>query len=267
MSRATILHWFADNRTILWNAGSLFGTTVVTSGLGFFYWWLAARQFPQTAVGVASAAISAMMFLGSVAVLGLDTLLVGELSRRSQNAGAIITVSLLVTGVGASILGVVFAIAAPTLSPELGLLANDIGTIILFALGVALNSIVIVLDQALIGLFRGGLQLGRNTLFAVIKLVLLAVVSIGLENNIALAIYVTWVLGNLISLAALLLIAITRGVQVIYRPQWILIRKLGRPALSHYVLNLALRAPATLLPIVATVLLSAAISATFSSPG
>jgi hypothetical protein len=35
----------AHNQTILANASSLVGTLLVTSGLGFAYWWVVARQF------------------------------------------------------------------------------------------------------------------------------------------------------------------------------------------------------------------------------
>src|SRR5881275_3639940 len=74
--------WVQVNSIILVNAGSLVGTTAVTSVLGFVYWWLAARQFPPEAVGFASAAISAMMLLATICILGLGTLLVGELPRQ-----------------------------------------------------------------------------------------------------------------------------------------------------------------------------------------
>ena len=64
------------------NAGSLIGTTAVTSGLGFAFWWLAARMFSTEAVGLASAIISTMTLLGSASILGLGTLLIAELPKQ-----------------------------------------------------------------------------------------------------------------------------------------------------------------------------------------
>jgi O-antigen/teichoic acid export membrane protein len=48
-----------------------------------------------------------------------------------------------------------------------------------------------------------------------------------------------------------------------YRPEWALIRKLGRVALGHQALNLALQSPRLMLPVLVTVLLSAAANAHF----
>src|SRR5205085_8195664 len=42
------------NSTMFINAGSLIGTTLVTSFLGYAYWWLAARQFSPATLGSAS---------------------------------------------------------------------------------------------------------------------------------------------------------------------------------------------------------------------
>src|SRR5947207_15483674 len=74
--------WMQVNSIILVNAGSLVGTTAVTSLLGFVYWWLAARALPPAIVGLASAAISAMTLFGTFALLGLGTLLPGGLRHQ-----------------------------------------------------------------------------------------------------------------------------------------------------------------------------------------
>lgn len=261
--RAVLHRWFSLNRAILTNAGSLVGTTAVTSGLGFIYWWLAARLFPPAAVGLASAAISAMMLLGTLGMLGLGTLLISELPRQPGRAGSLITTSLLVAGTASGILGILFAIAAPRLSAELEPLAQSLQSVMLFALGVALTAVALVLDQALIGLLRGGLQLWRNTLFAVAKLAVLLIAGIWFADRLGLTIYATWVVGNLVSLAVLAGFVTFQGIRIAYRPQWGLIQGLGRAALGHHALNMALKAPGLALPIVVTVLLSATMNASF----
>ena len=65
---------------IVRNAASLYGATIVTSLLGFVYWFVAARLVPAQAVGIASALQSAAMFLGYFCVIGLNTLVISELS-------------------------------------------------------------------------------------------------------------------------------------------------------------------------------------------
>jgi O-antigen/teichoic acid export membrane protein len=254
----------AANRELLVNAGSMIGTTVVTSGLGFVYWWVAARQFPAEAVGFASAAISAMSLIGTIGIVGLGTLLIGELSRQPGQRGSLITTALLVSGLLSSLLGGVFALVAPVVSEEFQPLAGDFARIGLFVLGVALTAITLVLDQALIGLLRGGLQLWRNGIFALVKLAALLPLSWWLADTTGLGIYTTWTIGNLVSLLGLAGIALMLRIRWrARRPQWSVLRDLPGAALGHHALNLALQLPGFALPIVVTALLSAALNASF----
>src|SRR5712692_10040805 len=165
-----VLQWLQVNSIILVNAGSLVGTTAVTSMLGFVYWWLAARKFSPEAVGFASAAISAMTLLGTACILGLGTLLVGELPRQQGKEMSLISAALLLVGGVGGFFGIVFALVAPFVAVDFQPLRATLQDIALFAAGVSLTAITIVLDQALVGLLRGELQFWRNILFSVIKL-------------------------------------------------------------------------------------------------
>jgi O-antigen/teichoic acid export membrane protein len=253
----------AANRDLLLSAGSLIGTTVITAGLGFVYWWLAARLFPQAAVGFASALIAAMGLLGSLGMLGLGTLLIGELPRRPGERAALVTTALLAAGAAAALLGLLFALVAPLASAEFASLAGDPAAALLFPAGVALTAVTLVLDQALIGLMRGGLQLWRNALFAVIKLGLLPPLGLWAARSGGLVIYASWAAGNLLSLAALALIARRDLRRAAARPRLALLRDLPGAALWHHALNLALQLPGLALPVVVTALLSAELNATF----
>lgn len=250
---------------MLFNAVSLVGTTAITSVLGFVYWWLAARQFPPQAVGLASAIISAMTLLGTLGILGLGTLLTGELPRQRGKEVSLISAALILVGGVGACLGIVFAIIAPYLSSDFLILRANIENMALFAAGVSLTAITLVLDQALIGLLRGGLQLWRNTLFAVAKLAALFVAGLWLLHQAGLTIYVTWIIGSAFSLVALAGFALVKGGWSggIYLPSWRLLRKLGPAALKHHGLNLTLQAPVQILPVLVTVLLSATTNAWF----
>ncbi len=265
MSRSQLHQVVKFNRAMLINAGSLVGTTLVTSGFGFIYWWLAARLFPPRFVGVASAEISVMLLLGTLSVVGLNTLLIGELPRQTGREGSLISAALLLTaGIGAGT-GALFALIAPLLSASFGPLAANVGSVLLFALGVSLTSVALVLDQALIGLLWGGLQLWRNMFFSLVKLCALFLVSLWLAHATGMAIYNTWTLGNAFSLLALAAIALgqKKWPHGMAHPQWGLLHKLGPAALRHHALNLALLAPSQLLPVMITVLLSATANAWF----
>ncbi len=260
-----LLQWVKTNNIILVNAGSLVGTTGVTSVLGFVYWWVAARQFLPQAVGFASAATSAMMLLATCGELGLNTLLVGELPRQRGREASLISAALITVGGMGGCLGIIFAAVASYLSNDFQILRTSIGTIALFASGVSLTAVTLVLDQATIGLLRGGLQLSRNIFFAGAKLAALVVVSLWLTHLSGLTIYATWVFGSALSLAALsgLVISKVGWPNRSYLPEWGLLRNLGLVALKHHALNLTLLAPSMILPVLVTIVLSATTNAWF----
>jgi O-antigen/teichoic acid export membrane protein len=256
--------WSKSNKIVLSNASSLIGTTVITSTFGFAYWWLAARQFSPEAVGFASATISAMMLLGTVGSLGFGTLLIGELPSQSGKEKSLITTALITVGLAGTVLGVLFAIVTPWLSPNLSALSENFESISLFSFGVCLTAMTLVIDQALIGLFRGELQLWRNIIMAVAKLGALLVVGLWFSNQSGSTIYATWAVGNLLSLVILAGFTWSKNWNIsVYFPQWGLLRNLGRSALSHHALNLCLQIPGLILPILVTSLLSVRINAYF----
>jgi O-antigen/teichoic acid export membrane protein len=252
------------NRDLLMNAASMIGTTVITAGLGFVYWWLAARQFSQEAVGFASALISAMSLLGTLGMIGMGTLLIGELPRQPEHRATLITTALVVAGGVSAALGIIFALIAPLVSVEFRPLAGGASTILLFTTGVVLTAVTLVLDQAMIGLLRGELQLWRNAIFALGKLVILWLMGLWVASSGGVVIYMTWTLGNCVSIVGLGLIAAMAGAQIrVGQPRWSVLQSLPRAALGHHALNLALQLPALALPIVVTTILSAALNASF----
>lgn len=250
---------------MLINASSLVGTTAVTCVFGFAYWWFAAQHFRPEIVGLASALISAMTLLGNFCILGLGTLLIGELPRQPGREMPLISGALLVVGGVGGCIGALFAIAVPYLSTNFQGMKGGPEDIILFAVGVSLTSVTLVLDQALIGLLRGGLQLWRNTLFAAIKLVALFAVSFWFSHVVGMTIYTTWIIGNVLSLVVLASMTLFKPGQMrrTYAPQWTILRNVKVVALQHHLLNLALQAPALALPVLVTALLSATANAWF----
>jgi O-antigen/teichoic acid export membrane protein len=263
--KSVLRQWFRKHSVLLTSASSLVGTTIVTSGLGFVYWWVAVRLFAPAVVGLSSAAISVMTLLGTGCILGLGTLLIGELPRQPGKEAALISAALLLVGGIGGVSGTILAIAAPFISHALAPLGANFGAIALFAFGVSLTAITIVLDQAVIGLWQGGVQLFRNAFFSVAKLVLVFAAGFWLSSRIGLAIYATWAVGNLLSLLPLVGYALWKGgwSRAVYHPQWKLLWKLGPAALQHHALNLILRAPGLVLPVLVAILLSVTMNAWF----
>jgi O-antigen/teichoic acid export membrane protein len=254
--------WFAANATVLGNTGALAGSTMVTSFLGLAYWSAAARLFPAPAVGLASAAISAMMLLGTIGMMGLGTLMISQLPRRGAERGPLLTTALAAATGAALLLWAIVAIVAT----RLGLADGDVIVLVthpLFGVGVALTSAAQVLDQSLIGILRGKLQLLRNLDFAVVKLVVLVALGALVASADAVDVITSWVVGLITSFVLVAVLLWRSKTRFLYRPDLRLLRGLRKATAKHHVLNLALYGPRLLLPIVAAIVVSADANAAF----
>lgn len=261
-------NWWIDmltsNRVILVNALSLVGTLVVTSGLGFAYWWVVARQFTAAEAGLAAAAVSAMLLLGTIGMMGMGTLLIGELRRRSQIVVSLITTALVIVAVASLLLGAGFAVVAAYFSADFALLTASWFNFLLFTAGVAITGMVLVLDQAMLGLLHGSWQLWRNAVFAISKLILLVPISYYFRTAGAMAIYAAWFTGNIVSLVFLVgLVGRRRLLTANYRLRWDVFRELRGMALAHHILNLSLQTVQFAMPVIVTVMLSPEVNASF----
>lgn len=250
---------------MLLNAGSLIGSFAVTTVLGFLYWGLATHGFTPEVVGFASASLAAMALLGAVGILGFGTLIISELPRHPGREGRLISTVLLAIAALGMILGVAFALIAPVVIPHFSPLSANGGNVLLFALGVALTTVTIVLDQALVGVMRGTLQFWRNLSFSMVKLLVLIGAMRWFNRSLDLTIYNTWTLGNVVSLVGLGAFLVLRGNPIRrYRPQWELLRGLGRKAIEHHGLNLALKLAQLAIPLLITWMLTTTANAYFS---
>jgi O-antigen/teichoic acid export membrane protein len=251
-----------ENRSLLSNAGSMVATAVVTSFLGAAFWWIATHYFTQNSVGLASAAISAMTLLGFMATVGLGTLLMGELPRLDTGHRSVINAALVTTGSLGAGLGVAFVLIAPLASSNFDPLSQTWEAAVVFAIGVALTALTFVLDQSLIGLLRGGLQLRRNIVFTVVKLAALIPVAAVVADAGSQWIYGTWTLGIAVSLVVMVRFYRNRDGDSL-RPNFNLLKDMRVHAITHHAVNVALRTPELALPIVVVTFLSASANASF----
>jgi O-antigen/teichoic acid export membrane protein len=250
------------HRTLLANAASMMSTTLVTSLLGVVYWWAAARGFSQEAVGIGSAAVSAMTLLGFAATLGMGTLLMGELPRRAGSRRPLLDAALAVTTLAGVVLGLGFALLAPLFSADFESLGGSWTAALLFAAATGLTALAYVLDQALIGLLRGGLQLTRNVVFAAAKLAALLPVAAFLADPDPTWLYGVWGAGIALSLVVLAGFYRDREGEEL-RPDFAQLGQMRGSAASHHGFNLALLAPSMVVPIVVVALISASANASF----
>jgi O-antigen/teichoic acid export membrane protein len=271
--RRNLLHpWFSrlasvssvlrHNQDLLRNASSLLATTGITSALGFAYWIYAARVFSPEAVGYASAAISAMMLLGTIGMFGLDTMLIGELPR-GRNRGRLIMTCCIAGFIISLVLGLGFALVSPAFGTHFVEINGTFIRIALFSFGVAISGATAVFDNATIGLMRGGIQLSRNVALSVAKMAALPAAAFVLHDTLGVGIMLAWVIGIVLSLPPVaIMIKRGRG-KIFYRPDWTRLWRLRKVALAHNSLNLAITIPTKLVPVLVAIVVTPAANGAF----
>jgi O-antigen/teichoic acid export membrane protein len=250
-------------------SASLLGTQALTSVLGLIFWTLAAREFVTSDVGVAGAAIALMMLLGSVGSFGLGTVLIARLPGVAPHERRVLIRTCLAT---AATVGALLGLIVPTVAVHvfhataLAPIAGSIWPLLGFALGTGLTASVIVLDQAVLTIGIGALQLERNVTASAVKVGALVVLGLlGIHGGMV--IFLAWTIGNLLSLP--LVAWRTRGGRALAQGRQLvepkLLRGMGRLAVSHNLLNISIQAALLLLPVLVTVLVSASANASFNA--
>ena len=243
---------------------ALFGTTVMTAGLGFLFWALAARIATTEVVGRASAVISAMQLIGTFGTLGFHILLTAELPRRdAADVKRLVVTSLGISGGLAFATAIAYAVVnhGVTKTSE-WIYATPIG-IALFGVGTAMTTVTVVLDGALVGVHLSRRQASRNLVFALVKLIALPVAAfaVGMSTQV---IFSVWLLGNLVSLVML-------GLRTKAPQEWLKTMPSVRgfaplwrnAAAGYHWINVATHAPALVMPIMVAAQLGAHANAGF----
>ena len=142
-------------------------------------------------------------------------------------------------------------------------MATDRVAAALLVFGIALNAMTLVLDEALVGLLAGQMQLMRNAWFSLIKLVLLGALALAPITLSGGDLLLTWVAGIVLSTAVLAGALRRRRLVDSLRPRLSLLKGRGRSTFDHNLLNLATYLPRAALPLVVTAVLSAEANAAF----
>jgi len=247
----------AQRNFLVRSAVALFSTSVVTSGLGFIYWTVAARMFPVSDVGKATTAIAAMSLIAPFTVLGFGTALVSKLpTMRSGRAELVVTAATICALVACVVSLACALVLPPTFLGLPGVGHGELATG-LFIGGVAAHSVGLMLDNALLSSAGGRVQFARNLIQSVLKLILLTVFALTLVRFGSLSIYASWFIAGVVSILAVA-IQLIREYRITPRellPRLSALEGLHFHAVKHHFLNLSLSVPYFAMPIVANVIL------------
>lgn len=171
------------NNPLYRNAYALVFSTVSTSGLGMFYWIIAARLYTPETVGFGSAAISTMMFVSGLAQLNMTDALGRFLPNAGRKTTKLITLSYATTGVLSFVIATIFAVGYLLLTQDEGFLRGSVFVTAWFIVAVAIWTVFALQDSILTGLRQAVWIPIENTIFSIIKIVLLVLFAVWLHDD------------------------------------------------------------------------------------
>ncbi|BCG96172.1 lipopolysaccharide biosynthesis protein [Mesorhizobium sp. 131-2-1] len=243
------------------NSGALAIGSIAAAGLGFVYWWLAARLFPPEVIGNASALLSVMGLIGLLGEAGIGTMLVGEIVRNPGKERGLVAAAACI-GVALAVgLALLFVFGHAYINSSTGLIGGWFEGLA-FVFGCGLTVLAIVVDQAFLGNLRSTGRMIRQVLFATFKLMLIATATVGGYTSIA-ALLLSWVAGLLASVIGVDLLTRGGARHLFGPPDFQLLHTLRSKVFDHYALDVALQAPSVIMPYLVLILLSPAINAAF----
>ncbi|MGA8208000.1 MAG: hypothetical protein WB801_03595 [Candidatus Dormiibacterota bacterium] len=236
-------------------------TTIVTSVLGFAFWSLAAHRLPAAQVGDASAVVSLMQLLAMICVLGLNTLIISEVSAHPQQSSTLVATAGLTAFLSGAVGALVTALVLRATSAVYMAIFATIWALPVFIVGVAATAVTLVVDDACVAVRRPSMQVARNTVFAGLKLALIPVGALVLAGTNGLQLLAPWVFATLISFWFVRRLVRRPGGGV--KVDLSLIRSHGQLALRHHWLNVSVQAPRYAVVAVAAIVIGARLTAAF----
>jgi O-antigen/teichoic acid export membrane protein len=242
----------------LQNGLALIAAKVVTMGLGFAFWVLAAREYSQHEVGIAAGVVSAMMLCTQLALLGIGSAFITHFPREQRSPGSLLDTSLSFVSALGIACGAAFLLVAGWAFRQLNVVADRPLFALLFVAACVAGTLGILFDQMATALRRGDQALTRNAMCALATLALLAVLTALPAPRSAEMAFLPWAVAGLA--ACVMGVAQLRRALPAYRPRAALDRRLlprlVRSGVPNYVLTLAERAPGLILPVIVAELLS-----------
>lgn len=188
---------FANGYALVLSSGAM-------SGLGLLYWAIAARLYGNVSVGLNSAAISAMTFLGAVAQLNLAGVLTRFIPVTGRSTARWVAGSYLISAAVAAVISTIFLMGLRIFSPELDSFLTGPSLVLWFGLATICWTVINIQDGVLTGLRQAIWVPVKNTGFGLAKILLLIVFASSMPIS---GVFVSWTIGVvLVILPASLLI-------------------------------------------------------------
>ncbi len=218
---------------------------------GFVFWILAARLFLTQDVGVASAAMSAVLLISEISLVGLDYAIVRYLSGAGSSSKDMINSSLTITGVTSIIISLVFVVGLSFWSPELHPIREQPLFFISFVFFTLATNMYMLAQRICIAQRNSGITLAIGLtfgLFRFIPLILAAIYfssSLGIFASLGIATFVSAIIGIFI-----LIPKVDPSYHFSLTIRKDLLARMVRFALGNFVANVSLTVTSFILPLV-----------------
>jgi len=236
--------------------------TVVTAGLGFFFWMVVARFYTEAEVGLGAAIISTISLLTLLSKPGTDVALIYFLPKTEKSVDMINTCFTL-SGIISLIVAAVFIAGLDLWSPALGFIRENAIFLLTFIFFVFLWTLSGLMGYIFIARRKAQFVLLKDTIFSLLKIplpILLAPFfhAFGIVGSWGVAVGVAFVISFFFFMP---------GAQNHYCPAVKLnldiIKDIWRYSAANYLANLLIASPALILPIMVVNLIGAAQNAYF----
>jgi O-antigen/teichoic acid export membrane protein len=160
---------------LVMNSVYLMAATIVTSLLGYVFWVVAARSYPASAIGEAGAGVSAMAFASLLGAMGGSMAVLGELpgTSRPREWSATVTAPLVFTTATSAVSALV-TVAVLSRTGHSAFLYRDGWWVAAFVVGVVATTAFQLLETVWLAERQAHWFLGASTVFAVVKLAIVA---------------------------------------------------------------------------------------------
>ncbi|MEU9169722.1 hypothetical protein AB0D34_18260 [Streptomyces sp. NPDC048420] len=162
-------------------------SSLINSGLGFFFWIFATRWYDERTVGLSYSALSASLLLTGIGQLNLNDFLVRFVPSAGRRTRRLVLTCYAASTSFSLVVAVAFLAMVPVVAPRLEFLLTPV-TAGCFVVATAGYAVFVLQDGALTAVRRPGWVVGENVIFAVTKMVLLALcAALGLFSGILLS--------------------------------------------------------------------------------
>ncbi len=244
-------------RSLTVNSAGLVVGKIAQMGTGFLFWLVAAHVATVRDVGIAAAAVSAVMLCTQVGLLGSGAAVIVLVGRGRDRVVDVLDAAVGLVAVAAAAAAMIILAVIAGFSGDLGSVIGRGGFPAVFVVAAVFGTVIITLDQAWIALARGDQVVPRYLVSGMAAVALLAVVGSGRASVTAAAVLACWTVDAVIS-ASIGGWQARRWFGVWVRPRFDprLTRSMVRLGLPNQALTLTERAPALLVPVLTAQLVS-----------